>query len=104
VCRGGGLVLDASRDDAPSASPERPFSVQRSSSDRSDEREWQFTGALRLVHAPGHVAGTLSMLLAKDPRLGAAEAASRVVETADGVGLPYGIPRLNACRALGACP
>jgi hypothetical protein len=44
------------------------------------------------------------MMFAKDPELAVSEVRARIIETGDAVGLPDGIPRLNACRALGACP
>jgi len=53
--------------------------------------------------AAPHVAGVASMLLAEDPQMTAAEARSVLIESADSVALPFGTPRLNACRALGAC-
>jgi thermitase len=53
--------------------------------------------------AAPHAAGVASMLLAEDPQMTAAEARSVLIESADSVALPFGTPRLNACRALGAC-
>ena len=43
------------------------------------------------------------MLLAEDPQMTAAQARSVLIESADSVALPFGTPRLNACRPLGAC-